>query len=202
VQKSGEITWTTLTTPLVLVDSNGNVSTHFPDGSGKFQFLPFQQNIGNLLALWDTTGDDLWTVRLQIFDQLDNPVAGFALHRLQLDNTVPAAAIAIDTGIGNCGKFAAGDPLSGHFVARDTYFRAFSLSVKPPINPPGVGVPVPSSGTVQTAGAPGDVWTLNTAGMQSCGYIIEVVVSDRAILNSSGPGSVHYNSASAGFCIE
>jgi len=200
VQRAGEITWTTVTTPLVVVNSFGVVSIHFPDGSGKFQFLPFQQNISNLLALWDTTGDDAWTVRLQIFDQLDNPVPGFALHRMQLDNTGPAAAIVIDTGIGNCGKFNAGDLLSGHFVARDTYFRAFSLSIKPPINPPAVGVPAPAGGTSQTAAAPGDVWTLNTAGMQSCGYVIEVVVTDRAILNSSGSG--HTSSASAGFCIE
>jgi hypothetical protein len=178
------------------------VSPHLPDASGKFDFLPVSDNTENLLGLWDTFGDDLWQVRLQIFDLSDNLLPGVALHRIQLDNTGPQADIEILTGAGDCGKFDSGLVLTGNFVARDLYFGSYSLGVKPPVNPPGVGVPVPSSGIVQTAPAPGDPWTLNTTGMQPCGYIIEVVVSDRAIVNSSGPGNHHHASASAGFCIE
>jgi hypothetical protein len=119
-----------------------------------------------------------------------------------LDNLGPEADLQIETGVGDCGKFTAGVALAGHFVARDLYFGSFSLGVKPPINGPGIGVPVPQSGTLQTVAAPGDAWTLDTTGMQPCGYIIELVAADRAILNSVGPGVVHRNSASAGFCIE
>jgi hypothetical protein len=194
--------WTTVANPLKVVDLNGNVNDHTPDSNGLFEYLPFTQNIGNLLALWDTTGNDLWQVRLQIFDMSDNLLPGVAAHRIQLDNLGPEADLQIETGVGDCGKFTAGVALAGRFVARDLYFGSFSLGVKPPINGPGIGVPVPQSGTLQTVVAPGDAWTLDTTGMQPCGYIIELVAADRAILNSVGPGVVHRNSASAGFCIE
>ena len=92
--------------------------------------------------------------------------------------------------------------LTGHFVARDTNFGSYTLQIKPPINAPGVGIPNPQSGLVQTALAPGDPWTLDTTNMLACGYIIEVVARDRSILNSSGPGLVHRRTASAGFCLE
>jgi len=39
-------------------------------------------------------------------------------------------------------------------------------------------------------------WSLNTAGMKPCGYIIEVVAVDRAIVNSQSVG--HSSPASAG----
>ncbi|MGH9853097.1 MAG: hypothetical protein ACREBD_24935, partial [Blastocatellia bacterium] len=67
-------------------------------------------------------------------------------------------------------------------------------------NPPGVGVPDPSSGLVNTAPAPGDGWKLNTAGMRACGYVIRVVATDRAIVNSQAVG--HHASDSKGFCLE
>lgn len=199
-RKVGEVAWTTLTTSLKVVDLNGDVSDHFPDASGKFTYLPFNQNIANLLALWDTSGDDLWQVRIQIFDLFDNLQPGVDTHRLQLDNTAPVASLVIESGVGNCGKFNVGEVLSGHFVARDDHFGSYSLAVKPSINDPGEGIPSPASGVTQTASAPGDAWTLDTTGMDPCGYIIEVVATDRAILNSASVG--HHTSASAGFCLE
>ncbi|WP_407058908.1 hypothetical protein ACKZDW_23755 [Ralstonia syzygii subsp. celebesensis] len=60
-------------------------------------------------------------------------------------------------------------------------------------------MPSPSSGVVNTAPAPGDSWTLDTSGMEACGYIIEVTAHDRAIVNSQAVG--HYVSQSAGFCL-
>jgi hypothetical protein len=202
VRRVGDPLWTTVTTPLNVVDLDGNVSTHNHDGSGKFEFLPFTQNIENLLALWDSSGDELWEVRLQIFNMADVLLPGEDRHRVQLDNTRPEAEIHIDTGTGSCGKFKIGDPLSGHFVARDDFFRSYSLHIKPNVNPPGFGILVPTSGNTQTAVTPGDGWTLDTTGMVECGYIIEVVARDRAIVNSVGPGHNHYRTASAGFCLE
>ena len=90
--------------------------------------------------------------------------------------------------------------LSGTFVARDDYLGSYSLGVEPAVNPAGVGVPVPSSGLANTAPAPGDAWSLDTTGMKPCGYIIRVVASDRAIVNSQAVG--HHVSDSAGFCLE
>jgi hypothetical protein len=192
--------WTTLNTPLKVVDQDGNVNDQIPDGSGMFTYLPFTQNIGNLLALWLSTGDALWQVRLRIFELDGDPLPGADAHRIQLDNTWPDASVVIETGVGNCGKFNQGDPLAGHFVARDLYFGSYSLTVKPPINVPPIGVPVPSGAFVQTALLPGDPWSLDTSQMTPCGYIIEVVAVDRAILNSATVG--HHTPGSAGFCIE
>ncbi len=201
VRRIGDPLWATVTTPLQVVDLDGNVSTHTHDGTGKFEFLPFEQNIENLLALWDSSGDDLWNVRLQIFNA-GGLLVGEDSQRIQLDNTRPEAEINIDTGTGACGKFEIGDLLSGHFVARDDYFRSYSLNIKPNVNPPGFGILNPTSGNMQTAAAPGNGWTLDTNGMVECGYIIEVVARDRAIVNSVGPGHNHYRVASVGFCLE
>ena len=90
--------------------------------------------------------------------------------------------------------------LSGTFVARDDYLGSYSLGVEPAVNHPGVGVPSPSSGLVNTAPAPGDAWSLDTTGMKSCGYVIRVVAGDRAIVNSQSVG--HHSPDSAGFCLE
>jgi len=137
--------------------------------------------------------------RLSIFDGSGTP-QGTDTHLLQLDNTWPDASIIITTGSGDCGKFPVGTALAGNFVARDLYLGSYSLGVAPGINPAGVGVPVPSSGLVNTATAPGDGWSLDTTGMEPCGYIIEVVAVDRAIVNSQSVG--HVSPASAGFCLE
>jgi hypothetical protein len=59
---------------------------------------------------------------------------------------------------------------------------------------------VPSAGTINTAVAPGDPWSLDTSGMLPCGYVIRVVAVDRAIVNSQSIG--HHSSDSAGFCLE
>ncbi len=191
--------WTTITTPLKVTNSNGDVNDHFPVGDF-FAFLPFNQNISNILAWWDTTGDDRWIVRLEVFS-FANVFQGADAHRIQLDNTSPDAGVEITSGAGNCGKFVVGDVLSGDFFARDQYFGHYSLRIKPNINTPPIGVPNPSSGNTQTAPAPGDSWTLGTTDMLPCGYIIEVSVRDRSILNSVH-GSHHWRGDSAGFCLE
>ncbi len=200
VRRVGEVFWTTVANPFKVVDFNGDIHDQNPDNNGLFTFLPFTQNIANLLAIWSSSGDDLWQVRLQVFTLGGALLPGMDSHRIRLDNTGPDASIQIDSGAGNCGKFNAGVMMNGHFVARDTYLRNYSVHVKPDINAAGVGVPAPSSGIVQTAVAPGDAWTLDTNGMQPCGYIIEVTVRDRSILNSASVG--HFRSDSAGFCIE
>ena len=146
------------------------------------------------------SGDALWYVRLSVFDG-GGTLQGTDTHLIQLDNTWPDASITITTGTGDCGKFPPGTLLAGNFVATDLYLGSYSLGVAPAVNPAGVGVPTPSSGLVNTAPAPGgDGWTLDTTGMEPCGYIVQVVAVDRAIVNSQSVG--HYSSNSAGFCLE
>jgi hypothetical protein len=58
---------------------------------------------------------------------------------------------------------------------------------------------IPSSGSVQTPVA-GSSWSLNTTGMKSCGYVVELEVADRSIVNSAW-GAHNRASASTGYCL-
>ena len=98
-------------------------------------------------------------------------------------------------------KFGLGTVIDGHFVARDIHFGAFSLtttpaSLTPPPNEPATATP----STVQTATAPGDAWSLSTAGMVPCGYVVALWVYDNTIVGSS-PGSHNAAYADVGFCL-
>lgn len=194
------VLFTPVLTDLTVTDQFGNTSTHKANAVTKrFDYLPFTQNVNSLLAHWNSGGDALWYVRLSVYDA-GGILQGTDTHRIQLDNTGPEASIDIATGVGNCGKFAAGTLLGGTFVARDLYLGGYSVSVEPAVNPPGVGVPVPGSGNVNTALAPGDSWSLDTTGMQPCGYVVRLGVVDRAIVHSQAVG--HHVTDSAGFCLE
>ena len=197
VREIGTAAWATVTTPIKVTNLIGNVSTHSPDATGMFTFLSHFQNIASVLAWWNTGGDEDWEVRLEVYDPTGAVLLDTDTHRIQLDNTSPDAEIEITSGGGNCGKFNVGDIISGTFKARDLNFRSYGLHVLPSnINP---NTPTPSSGIVQTPVA-GSAWSLNTAGMQPCGYVIEVGVRDRAIINSASVG--HHRQAQAGFCLD
>lgn len=197
---SNGVNWEKVLTDLWVTDQNGNLSLHQANPiTQRFSYLPFPQNVNSVLAQWDSSGDALHFVRLSVFDAASNLV-GVDIHRIKLDNTWPQTAIDITSGSGNCGKFSAGVTLSGTFVATDTYLGSYSLGVEPAVNPPGVGVPSPSSGLNNTAPAPGDAWSLNTAGMKPCGYVVRVVATDRAIINSQAVG--HTSVSSVGLCLE
>lgn len=194
------ISWTPVLNDIITTDGLGNTTTRSPDPvTHRFAYLPFTQNVNNLLAQWDSVGDARWMVRLSVFNA-GGVLQGTDTHVLQLDNTWPEASIVITTGVGNCGKFPIGTNLTGTFVARDTYFGSYSLGVEPGVNPPGTAVVLPSGGTVQTLPAPGNAWSLDTSQMIPCGYVVRVVVTDRAIVNSQSVG--HQRSDSAGLCLE
>ena len=133
---------------------------------------------------------------------------------IQLKNTgIKDARIHIDPVSGwRCDKFVIGDPVDGHFTAVDDYLGAWSLSVLP-FAAPGL---TPSSGNVSTPTAPADIpfplpgvffpppggspWHIDTTGMQPCGYVVLLQVSDRAIINSSWVG--HTGAGSVGWSLD
>jgi hypothetical protein len=200
VTPSGGGAPTAVVTDLVLTRQDGTTFVHTANPATlRFNYVDFTQNINSVLAQWDSTGDAKWEVKLSTFDS-SGSLIGQDTHLIQLDNTGPEASIEITSGTGDCGKFFIGTTLSGNFVARDEYLGSYSIGVEPAVNPPGVGVPSPSSGVVNTAVAPGESWTLDTAHMRSCGYIIRVVATDRAIVNSQSVG--HSSGDSSGFCLE
>jgi hypothetical protein len=201
VRKLGDLVWSPVASSFWVVDFTGTVFTlQTADPQGFFTYVPWTQNIASVLAQWDSAGDALWEVQLELAD-LANNVFDTTSHRVQLDNTGPQVDVQITGLIGNCGKFTPPAAVSGTFVARDLYLGSWSLSTSPqppaPVNP---SAPVPSSGNVQTPPSPGSNWTLNTTNMTPCGYTITIVAVDRAIVNSAGVG--HWASFAQGFCIE
>jgi hypothetical protein len=195
---------TAVVNDLVLARQDGTTHVHKADPvTLRFNYLDIKNNVNSLLAKWYTAGDGLWAVKLTTFNGVASnalaPIESVDIHLIQLDNTGPEASINIKTGTGNCGRFSIGTTLSGNFVARDNYLGSYNISIEPALNMPPVGVPNPGSGLVNTAMAPGNIWELKTDGMKPCGYVIRVVVVDRAIVNSQSVG--HWNSNSAGFCL-
>lgn len=183
---------------LELTRSDGSTYEHAADGGTQtYAYVDFTQNVNNLLARWQSTGDARWIFTLSTYDPAGT-LMGSDSHRIQLDNTAPDALIQITSGTGNCGKFMAGSVISGLFTATDANLAGWSIGIKPPgLNDPGEAITSPSAGTLNVVDG---VWELDTAGMVGCGYIAELVVSDRTIVHSQGQG--WHRVASVGFCLE
>jgi len=191
---------------LRLTRQDGTAHVHKANSTTqRFDYVPFEDNIISVLAQWHSPDDALWEIKLTTYDGPANDASatayGIDKHLIQLDNTRPEVSITIETGTGNCGKFVIqpGSSISGTFVARDANLRRYRLHVEPTdVNPAAVN---PSSGLDQTLVA-GNVWTLQTEHMQSCGYVIMAQAWDRAIVNSQAGGDLgNYNYDSAGFCL-
>ncbi len=187
-----------LITPLTLTRWDGTTYVSKPDAQHYYTYQDPTQNIDSLLGEWDTGGDDLWQITLQIADLADNPIPGSVpdTHLIQLDNTAPQAVVHLDNNL-DCSRFVVGAKLQGHYVAYDANFGSFSLGTEPFSGPV-----TPSSGNAPTAALPssGDAWSLDTTGMTPCGYVAVLVVADRSIVNSS-PGNHNFASSSVGFCL-
>src|SRR6478609_1135891 len=140
--------------------------------------MPDSVNQDNLLAVWSTADDTLWEVKLDI-----SGVFGTDVHRAQLHNTQPVADIHINPLAGDCSKHAVGTVLDGTYVATDAYLSAYSLGTLPYAAPAGQLSPEGAQFTATPSG--GSVWTLDTADMKPCGYVLQVGVGSRAIYNSS-----------------
>jgi hypothetical protein len=194
VKRAADINWQTVNNSFTVWDVTGTIPTLQVAIGDYFAYLGGAVNADNVLAEWDTAGDDLWDVKLDI-----QGVVGADQRRLQLHNNGPGVAIDIDVLAGNCGKFPVGTLLAGRFVARDEYLADYSLGTAPFPAPPGALSP-PGAVFTQTAPPPGDPWSLDTTNMTPCGYVIEVTAASRAIYNSSPA----YTSATAtaGFCLE
>lgn len=202
VQKVGSPLPVVLTDPIITTDWLGNPTTRVPDGSGFFNYLDTTQNIDNVLAYWNSSGDDPWYVWLELADSSDSVKSQTSQYLIQLDNTMPVAEIHIDSG-GDCKQFS-GPEINGHFVATDLHFGVFSLqtlpsTMVPPPNEPATTTP----STSPTAPPPGDTWTLSTTTpteMAPCGYTVQLQVWDNSIVDSI-PGGHNYNHAEVGFCL-
>jgi hypothetical protein len=178
------------------------------NNEGWFIFLDPIKEFDRILGLWDTAGDDLWEMQLDVAptpSEFDPQLKSSIWYPIQLDNTAPAADIHISSG-GDCKTYQQGNTITGSFIADDLHFGGWGLQTLPSVvfgvtsNTPTV------SGLANTdpAAAPsGHTWSLNTASpnaMPPCGYVIRLGVYDRTIV-SSLPYSHNWKPAEVGLCL-
>lgn len=137
--------------------------------------------------------------------------------KFMVDKDIPAVAIDITTGGGNCGKFNIGAVIEGTFeVKNDTHLDYVRLSLAPN-NLGGTiqATSIASSDTTQSSGnltisiddqdsdldSITGTWEIDTANLPACGYTIHIKAEDRTIVNSSHIGK-HSPNVSRGFCLE
>jgi hypothetical protein len=185
---------------------------------GFFAYLDPLQHIDNALAYWPSSGDAKWDVQLDVATAPNDSsiISSSSWYIIQLDNTAPhgppSVPLTMDihinplpSGSGDCRDVNEGDTFDGTFIADDAYFGSWSLSTLPntvstPSNQPTV------LGLLNTDPAPapsGHAWSLNTGSpiaMHPCGYVVQLGISDRSIVNSF-PSSHNYNHIEVGFCL-
>ena len=198
VRKAGDPTSEVkLTEPVQVTDIDGITSNVFPVGDGFFPYLEPEQNVNSMLYnRWSPNEADLWEIRLELFTWGEIFLGSTAWHKIRVKNTKPQASVSVDGA--PCDEYFPGVIINGHFIARDPYFGHYILDTLPDsVSPPN---PTPASGTLQTSPAPGNVWTLNTTGMDACGYVIVLHVYDRTIVNSH-PSAHNDQKDDLGFCL-
>ena len=128
---------------------------------------------------------------------------------IELDEIAPTCDVAITgyrRGGGplqpamDCDTFRVRDVISGTYAVADAHFGGLTLTVEP-VAPAHGAAPSPGSRAypvVATSGETG-TWSLDTAGMDPCGYIVRLWSWDRTIVSLDGSG--RKCSDSVGFCL-
>lgn len=178
-----------------------------------------------LLAQWNTAGKTgRWRISIEAKDPVTNtayPAGGTVCPDgtvrsaviIDLDNAAPLTGLHI-TGVSHgggpvtpavdCASFQVGDVIHGTYFVADEHFGSLALVVEPSVHANGASVDVGggvnsrSYPTVPTTGESG-TWTLNTHGMDPCGYTIQLQSNDRTIVDCDGPW--RNDNAFVGFCL-
>lgn len=204
----------------------GSFQTVSVDSDGFYTYVPGVKE--NILAVWPTSGDGVYDLRIEAKRGDGSPVDAAAVAYadgrtesdlvVRLDNTAPEAAIDITEvvpgGSGTpetadeCDFFNVGDLVRGTFTADDENFRSgptgwapYRLTVQPggPASGARPTERTTSGTTVEARGGGDGEWRLDTGGMRSCGYTVHVDVADNVIVNNSYGG--HRSGDAEGFCL-
>ena len=189
--------------------------TRHADVDGYYAFEDYSSNHsieGNIMGRWySTLADDGATFDLRIDLSTDgNPAHDIHSNVVTalIDNTPPVAKLDIALGAGvECADFQPGAKFTGHYTATDVHFKEFSFVIRPAGPAHGV-MPTPASGlstvyaggTIADPGVAGGSYSLDTKGMDPCGYALTLQVKDRTNVNSGQTN--YYSEASVGFCIQ
>lgn len=179
--------------------------------------------VDNTLGYWQTniSHEGRWEVRLTFRDVgalAPHPVSPSVMIRI--DNTAPHVDAAFsDTD--NCGKYTVGQTISGSWTVDDRgsnplvpdptlaeyqHFSSIGALLTPFPGTINFVPPATSYPALPTTGGSG-TWTLNTAGMRPCGYVIRFIANDRTIYGYvNGLGIFQTTNLQSedqlGFCLE
>jgi len=199
---------------------NGLVQTNLTihaDANGYYDYQDYASDHfveSNILSVWfSTSAEDNQRFDLRLDLQVDaNPANDVHSNvvTVLVDNTPPQADLSIDLGTAvECADFNVGATFNGTYTATDLHFQSFSFVIRPQ-GPAHNVLPVPPAGSrgliappglsfIPDPGVPSGTYSLNTTGMDPCGYSLTIRVSDRTNVNS---GQQNFSSeASVGFCL-
>jgi len=178
------------------------------DADGYYLYEDYSPNHSvqdHLMGLWYSTTADTgfaYDLRVDLYG-FPGPDIQSGVVTVMINNAAPGATLT--PTFGECGKVAPGDTINGTFSATATDFGSFSFTILPQ-GPAGGVLPVPESGTsIELGGAIADPgvsegFSINTTGMEPCGYSLTLNVWDRTNVDSGETSN--YNNASAGFCLQ
>jgi hypothetical protein len=206
-----------------------HLQTADPGGYYTYQVAPNVPGVGwrdivpsGLLAVWNTASKTgKWDIVIDAYNPIgpvSYPAGGTfcasdgsfrSMVTIDLDNAAPITSLAI-TGFSrgggpvqpavDCATFEAGDVIHGTYSVFDEHFGNLALVVEPsgPANGATVNPSSRSYPTVPNIGETGN-WTLDTTGMEPCGYTVQLQTNDRTIVGCVGPWQ--NDSAFVGFCL-
>jgi|KBSSwiStaDraftv2_1062776.scaffolds.fasta_scaffold00578_21 hypothetical protein len=206
-----------------------HTQTADPGGYYTYQVAPNVPGLGwrdivpsGLLAVWNTlskTGK--WDIMIDAYNPVGPvpyPAGGSfcaadgtlrSMVTVDLDNAAPIPSLAV-TGFSrgggpvqpavDCATFQVGDVIHGTYSVFDEHFGALALVVEPAGHAGGATVNPASRSypTVPNTGESG-TWTLDTHGMDPCGYTIQLQTNDRTIVSCGGPW--RNDTSFVGFCL-
>ncbi|PMD33352.1 hypothetical protein L207DRAFT_608084 [Hyaloscypha variabilis F] len=177
------------------------------NAQGYFNYLPGLCNHENILGWWQPPTPGLYQIRLEIATQTSSTPPSYKTegytdwYNIQVNIPNPTGTF-IPTDEPVCGTFPKGSILTGTLTAQATYFASYSAYVIngdiPIVIESGTVPPVPNPG-FEPINSP-EPWSWNSAGAPPCGYVAQLVVSDRTIMDSVNA----YQSvtvATFGFCV-
>lgn len=192
-----------LTDAFFVVNSLGIGSWATPGAGGWTSWPSWMANTTGKLGHFTPGGDDLWEIQLEVLG-----LGVVDVRRVQMDNTLNASIVvgdpdnAADLHLNTAAACRVPrGPLSGTFVARDKHFFSWSIGViggpDPSVPPTPLTVGI-GSGTQTSVG--GDPFTIDLSALKPCGYVVQLGVTDRAVVSSAGFGRTVY--VARGLCLE
>ena len=176
------------------------------DGYYPYQDYSIDHSVqDHLLGVWYSTAADTgfaYDLRVDLYNAPAPDIQSNVVTVL-INNAAPNAMLT--PSFGECGQVAPGDTITGTFSATAIDFGSFSFTILPPgpangvLPTPPAGVSIQLGGTIADPGV-SESFSIDTTGMDPCGYSLTLGVWDRTNVDSGATSN--YNQASAGFCLQ